>query len=216
MNRIVYTFFAVSLFFSLAAGAQAYEGKIEYDKKKQDAFLIEFPYSTEATNNALVKRMEQLGYKAKEEKGLFNRDKGFKVYKGALLSDISSNRMDYLIYIDKKGKKEKDGSILYLVILKDDGTNAMAGFDAADMQAARNFLAKLTPDVVAADLELQIQSQQDVVSKAEKKLSDLQKDKAELEEKLKKNEKDQDMTQKDIENQRQILESLKMKRVNNM
>lgn len=216
MNRIIYPFLALALFFSLAVSAQAYEGKIEYNKKKQDAFVIEFPYSQEATENAVVKRMEQLGYKAKEEKGLFNRDKGFKIYKNALLSDISSNRMDYLIYIDKKGKKDKDGSILYFVIMKDENTNAMTGFDAADMQAARNFLARLTPDVVAADLELQIKAQQDVLSKAEKKLSDLQKDKADLEEKLRKNEKEQDMTTKDIENQRQILESLKLKRVGSM
>ena len=215
MNRIIYPFLVLSILFSFAASAQAYEGKIEYDKKKQDAFVIEFAYSQEATSNAVVNKMEQLGYKAKEEKGIFNRDKGFKVYKGALLSEISSQRMDYLIYVDKKGRKDKDGSIVYLVIMKDDVTNAMTGFDAADMQAARNFLSNLMPFVIAADLELQISSQQDVVSKAEKKLSSLQKDKADLEEKIRKNEKDQDMTQKDIENQRQILEGLKLKRTSN-
>ena len=215
MNRIIYPFLVLSILFSFAASAQAYEGKIEYDKKKQDAFVIEFAYSQEATSNAVVNKMEQLGYKAKEEKGIFNRDKGFKVYKGALLSEISSQRMDYLIYVDKKGRKDKDGSIVYLVIMKDDVTNAMTGFDAADMQAARNFLSNLMPFVIAADLELQISSQQDVVSKAEKKLSSLQKDKADLEDKIRKNEKDQDMTQKDIENQRQILEGLKLKRTSN-
>jgi peptidoglycan hydrolase CwlO-like protein len=95
----------------------------------------------------------------------------------------------------------------------------MAKFDAYDVKQAKEFLNNLEPEVVAADLELQIKDQEDMVAKAEKKFRNLQSDKKDMEDKIKKlqddiqkNIKDQDDTQKDIENQRQILENLKLKR----
>jgi len=198
--------------------SQAYEGTVEYDKKKQAAFIIEYHYSSEAVENAILQKMEKLGYKGKAEKGLFNKDKGFRVYKNAFITEISSNSMDYMIRVDQKSRKAKDESIVYLVIIKD-GENAMAKFDAYDVRQAKTFLNNLEPEVVAADLELQIKDQEDMVAKAEKKFRNLQSDKKDMEDKIKKlqddiqkNIKDQDDTQKDIENQRQVLENLKLKR----
>ena len=210
MKKIVFSFWSVVLF-SAMASAQAYEGKTDFDKKKQSAFVIEFPYPPEAVENAIVKKMEKLGYKGREEKGIFNKDKGFHDYKNVYITDISSKRMDYMMKVERKSRREKDESILYLVILKD-GENAVPGFDAADMDHAKSFLNRLQPDVEAANLELQIKEQEDLVAKAEKKLRDLEHDKDELEKKLDQNKKDQEDTQRDIENQKQILESLKLKR----
>jgi hypothetical protein len=119
--------------------------------------------------------------------------------------------MDYIVKVERKSRKEKDESILYLLINKD-GENAISGFDAADMDRAKSFLNKLQPDVEAANLELQIQSQENIVEKAEKKLRDLEKEKEDLDKKLKENARDQENTQKDIENQRRVLENLKLKR----
>ena len=56
---------------------------ITYDKKKQRAIMIDYTYSAEAVQNAIVKKMERMGYKPKEEKGIFNKDKGFLVFKNA-------------------------------------------------------------------------------------------------------------------------------------
>ena len=200
----------------LSARSQAYEGKIDYDKKKQSAFVIEFPYPPEAVENAIMQKMEKLGYKGKEEKGLFNKDKGFRVYKNAYITDISEKKFDYIIEVERKSRKEKDEAILYLVILDKDGENAIMGFDAADMHNAKSFLNRLQPDVEAANLELQIRDQEDIVAKAEKKLRDLEKAKTDLENKLKDNIKDQEDTSKDIENQKKVLESLKLKRKDSM
>ena len=80
--------------------AQAYEGTIDYDKKKQDAFMIDYPFSQDAVQNAIIQKMEKLGYKVKEEKGLFNRDKGFLIFKGAYITDISPNSMDYIVKVE--------------------------------------------------------------------------------------------------------------------
>jgi hypothetical protein len=217
MRNLIFILCAILL--CMATGfAQAYEGNIEYNKNKERAFIIEYSYPAEAVENAFIQKMERMGYKGKEEKGMFNKDKGFIVFKSAFITDISSSSMDYIIKVEQKSRKEKDASILYLVISKDN-ENAMKNFDGYDVNRAKGFLNNLLPDVEAANLELQIKDQEEVVAKAEKKLKNLQNDKEDMEKKIKKleddvkdNLKDQEKTQKDIENQKQALEALKIKR----
>jgi hypothetical protein len=206
------------IFLSQIAFSQAYEGKIDYDKKKQAAFVIEFPYPSEAVENAFTKKMEKLGYKGKEEKGIFNKDKGFRVYKNAYITSITTQKMDYVIEVERKSRKEKDEAVLYMIILKGDD-NAISAFDASDMENAKNFLNSLLPEVEAANLELEIRSQEEIVAKAQKKLKTLESDKSDMEDKIRKlqndiekNIRDQEDTQKDIENQKEVLEGLKLKR----
>ena len=218
MKRTIFTLSAIFIFTTFIS-AQAYEGTVEYDKKKQTAFIVEYPYSPEAVENAFVKKMEALGYKPKEEKGLFNKDKGFMVFKSAFISDITAGAMDYIMKVEKKSRKEKDESILYLIINGKDGVNASSTFDGESMGLAKSFLNNLLPNVEAANLELQIKDQEDVVTKAEKKFRKLQDDKDDLEKKLKKlqddianNVRDQENTTKEIENQKLALQGLRDKR----
>lgn len=213
MSRLIFTLIILSLSAAIVS-AQAYEGKAEYDKKKQEAFVIQYHYSPDAVEMAVTQKMEKLGYRAKEEKGIFNKDRGALVYKNAYIKAISKEKLDYIIQIERKSRKENDESFLYLIILKDDGSNAEATFDAADTRAAEDFLNDLQPDVEAANLEIQIKGQEDIVAKAEKKLRGLQDDKVELEQKLEDNKRNQEDTQKDIENQKQLLDNLKLKRKN--
>jgi hypothetical protein len=217
MRKLIPALF-ILLSISTNAFTQAYESSTEYDKKKQLAIAIDYNYSEQAVENAIMKKMEKLGYNGKAEKGLFNRDKGFRVYKNTSISEISTKSMDYVIKVDQKSRKEVDKSIIYLVMLKD-GENAMSTLDASDIDNAKSFLNNLLPDVEAANLELQIDAQGDVLVKAEKKLRNLRSDKEDLENKIKKlqddiqkNLKDQDDAQKDIENQRKSLEDLKSRR----
>lgn len=191
--------------------AQAYESQVTYDKKKQQGLAIDYPYPAEAVENAFVKKLAAEGYKAREEKGILNRDKGFLVYKNTYITDISADRMDYLVKVERKSRKTDDGSILYLVILKGED-NALAGMDASAAGKAKSFLNNLQPLVEAADLELKIKAQEDAVAKSEKKLKDLKDDQLNLENKLKQNKADQETTQKDIEVQKQALGVLVGKR----
>ncbi|MGH2552771.1 MAG: hypothetical protein ACRDEB_03590 [Chitinophagaceae bacterium] len=209
MKNIVYTLGAVLLFSTLVS-AQAYEGKTEYNKKKQDAFIIEFHYPPQAVENAIIKSMEDMGYKGKEEKGIFNKDRGARVYKNAVISEISKRKFDYIIQIDRKSRKESDEAVMYLIIM-DNETNATAGFDAADMKSAKAFLNNLLPEVEAANLEIQINDQEEAVAKAEKRLKDLQSTQLELEKKLEDNKKNQEDTKNDIDTQKHILDGLKLK-----
>lgn len=201
----------LALCISVVSIAQAYEASIQYDKKKQPAIAIEYPFQSQAVENALVQKLSKMGYKAKEEKGILNRDKGFLVYKNIFITDINSDRMDYLVKIERKSRKESDESILYLVMLKDD-KNALTLLDAAGTGKAKSFLNNLLPEVEAADLELQILAQTEVVAKAEKKLRDLKEEQASLEQKILENRSGQEATQKDIEAQKQALGVLEGKR----
>lgn len=195
----------------IAARAQAFEDNVQYDKKKQPAIAINYNYPVLAVENAFVLKMEKMGYKAKEEKGIFNKDKGFIVFKNAYVTDISAGRMDYIIKVEKKSRKESDESVMYMIMMKD-GENAMIKMDAEDVGKAKLFLNNMLPDIEAANLEIQIKDQEDVVAKAEKKLRDLKDDQASLEKKLQQNKSDQEGTQKDIESQKQALGVLVGKR----
>lgn len=202
----------VALVFENIVSAQAYEGTIEYDKKKQDAFMIDYPYPPEAVENAITKKMAKLGYKPKEEKGLFNKDKGFKVYKDAFITDINADRMDYIIKVEPKSRKNQDESVVYMIIQKD-GNNAKSAFDVMQVEKTKTFLSHLQPDVVAESLELDIKAQEEAVSKAEKKLRGLKDDQTDLEKKLKDNQSAQKDTEKEIEAKKQALDALKAKRI---
>jgi hypothetical protein len=210
MKKILFSLFMV-LGFSIMASAQAYEGTIQYDKKKQRAVIIDYPYSAEAVQNAIVKKMELLGYKAKEEKGLLNKDKGFLIYKNAYVTDISNDRIDYMVKVERKSRKEDDAAVLYIIMNKD-GQNALDVLDAYGVDRAKSFLNNMMPDIEAANLELQIKAQEEVIAKAEKKLRSLRDDQTSLEKKLQDNKIDQENTQKDIENQKQALGTLIGKR----
>ena len=201
----------LGLLMTVISFGQSYEATIQYDKKKQQAIAIDFVYQPQAVENAIVQKLAKMGYKPKEEKGILNRDKGFLVFKNIFITDILSDRMDYLIKVERKSRKETDESIMYLVMLKDD-KNALGMMDAADAGRAKSFLNNLLPEVEAADLELQIIAQQEVVAKAEKKLRDLKEEQTSLERKIADNKTNQDNTQKDIESQKQALGVLEGKR----
>ncbi len=200
--------------FSAYSAAQAYEGTIEYDKKKQQAIMIDYSYPPEAVENAIVQKLGRQGFKAKEEKGFLNKDKGFLVFKNIYVTDISNDRMDYIIKVERKSRKENDESVLYMIINKN-GENILERMDADDADRAKSFLNNMIPDIDASSLELQIKDQEETVTKAEKKMRGLKDDQVTLERKLDDNQKAQMDTQKDIDNQKQTLEMLRGKRKTN-
>jgi gas vesicle protein len=216
MRKMIFSAFIT--FSCMVASAQAFEDKIEYNKVKQACLVMEYKFSPLAVENAVISKMNKLGYKGKEERGMFNKDKGFRVYKGAMIADITASRYDYIINIDKKSRKETDEAVLYLIIMTDDG-NALSRLNTEELGKAKAFLYNLLPDIEEANLELEILAQEDVVSKAEKRLNTLRSDKEEMEKKIKKlqddikdNEKDQERQTSEIENHRKALEALKGKR----
>ena len=213
MKRISLLFLSV-LVITVSVSAQAYESAIQYNKIKQQGIAIDYSYPPQAVENAIVKKLEKMGYKPKEEKGILNRDKGFLVYKNIYFTDISKNRMDYFIKVEKRNRRAEDASILHMIIMKGD-QNALETMESNDVGKAKFFLNNMLPEIESANLELQIKAQEEVVAKAEKKLAGLRQDKLDLEARLLANNKSQDDTIKEIEAQKQSLEALRGKRTKN-
>jgi hypothetical protein len=199
------------------AFSQAYESSLDYNKKKQKAIVLECGYPEEAAENAIIEKLKGLGNKSREEKGMFNSDKGMIIFRNAYVTEISDKDMDFIVKVERKSRKEKDMTNVYLLIMKN-GENMLAGSDSY-AEHAKDFLNKLLPDIEVANLELKIKSQEDEVTKAEKKFKDLQDDQSGMEKKIKdlqddlrKNAKTQEEQQKEIGNQRGLLDVLKGKR----
>lgn len=200
-----------ALLLSIMTFAQSYETNITYDKKKQKAIAVDYAYSQEAVQNAISGRIQKAGHNAKEEKGLFNKDKGFIVIRDAFVTEISDERLDYILKVDRKSRKDKDESTLYLVVNKN-GEDMISSMSAEEIRKVKSFMNDLAPDIEEANLELQIKAQDDVVVKAEKKFKDLQNEKSDLEKRLQKNQQEIEAQEKHIESQRSALELLRSKR----
>ena len=198
--------------------AQAHEGSVEYNKGKQACIVMEYNYPPEAVENAMRAKLLKLGYGGKEEKGMFNKDKGFRVYKETTVGEISPNKYDYAINIERKSHKDADETIVSLVIFKDDA-NALSKLSKEELEKVKSFLNNLLPEVEASNLELLIGAQILTVEKADNKLKTLEDDRIQLESKMKKlqeelekNIKDQEIQKKEIENQNRSLDALKGRR----
>ena len=209
MNRIL----LLAAFFGLALSsmAQAYEDKITYDKKKQECIAIDYSYSAEAVENAIINRFKTMGYKVKEEKGLFNSDKGFIMFENAYVTDISRERYDYIFKVERKSRKEEDKSQLYMIIYKKD-ENALDKMESVSVGRAKTFLNNMITDIEAADLEIQITNQEENITKLEKRLKNLQEDRLELEKKMADNAKNQDETIQLLDTGKKDLDVLREKR----
>ena len=192
--------------------AQVYEGTAEFDKKKMAAFIAEYAYPAEAVENAIIKRFAKLGYRPREEKGILNRDKGFKVFNGSIMPDITEGQADFLVKVESRSRKGKEDAVLTLVVTQ--GGTAL-GKSVSDSRAekVKDYLRGLGPDVAAESLELDIKAQEEAIAKAERKLETLKKDQADLERKLEANKQSQRDTENEISAKKEGLELLKSRRV---
>lgn len=195
------------------AWAQPYEGKVEYDKKRQDAFLCDFAATPEAVELAIIKYFQNLGYKPVEEKGFLNKDKGFKIFKDAFVNDLNNEKYDYLVKVEGRAKKSTESATLSFVMMKG-AANQKTDMKEDEIKKVKRFLSSLEPNVQREYLELQIKAQEDQVSKSQKKLSTLKAEQIELEKKLQTNKSTQQDTEKEISAKQTALEVLKAKRSN--
>ncbi|MBI2729565.1 MAG: hypothetical protein HYX40_02225 [Sphingobacteriales bacterium] len=207
MRKII--LLAAMLIISRFSFAQSYEGTVDYQKNKQATAVLELPYPPGVVEDAIKDKMKRMGYSGKESKG-------FIVFKG--VRDSTGKEMDYLLRVERKSRKEKDESVVYLFGQGANIDMAKTG-EGSDIDYLKTQLNKMQPDIEAYHLEVQIADQEETVKKAEKKYDNLQDDQKSLEKKLKKlqddiadNKKDQENQQKEIENQKKVLETLKAKR----
>jgi hypothetical protein len=200
---------------SLIAYAQttASEGSTDFQRTTQPAAIIELPYAEKVVEKALKEYMSKKGYKESESKG-------FKVYRGYKLRTIHDYSSDLYFKIERKSRREKDLTVVFLVAGKtgeDIKTRLVS--DNLSIDGAKDLLEDMVPGIAAYDLEVQIQDQDDVLKKADKKYSGLLDDQKDyekriknLEDKLVENKKNQEKQLEEVKKQKELLQTLKDKR----
>src|ERR1700712_4997453 len=104
MKRI-FLLLTVSLALRSAISAQAYAGKLEYQKTQQPVAIIELPYNQDVVEDGIKDYMAKRGLKGASSKG-------FNVFRGTKLDSADADASDLYFKIDRKSRKEKDVAVI--------------------------------------------------------------------------------------------------------
>lgn len=182
----------VMLLSRLAVQAQptAYQSKTEYQKTQQDAASIDLPYSEDLAEQAIKDYMGKKGLKGSSQKG-------FTLYHGIRLGDTASTMNDLLFKVDRRNRDKNASTVTMLVVMAGEDPAKRSPGAPFPLEDAKVFLNGLIPAFVAADLEIQIQAQETILKKSQKKCNGLQDDQSDLEKKIRNAQSDLDQNKKD-------------------
>jgi hypothetical protein len=208
MKKILFLLFATISF--LAAKAQAVEAQVPYNKVNQPAVTAEFITDVDIAEKAVSEDLKTRGF------GKGKSAKGFTLYQAINFTEISADKIDLYIKTEKKSKKEKDKTILTVLVSKGYDNFVSSTTEPKMIAAVMNYVNGLKPKFETGNLEVQIKEQEDVIKKEEKRQNnliddgtDLEKKKRKVEDDIASNKKDQEKQKAEVEKQKQILETLK-------
>lgn len=194
---------------------QAQNGSVVHQKVRHDAAVLELPYTPDMVNAALN------DYLSKKGKSKVEDVKGFTTYRNTQPLAEDSVNADLYFKVERKSRKDKDASIVSLLLRKPMDNTTTANVHHLDMEEAKTYLNNLMPTFVAYELEESIKEQNKSLIEAESKLKGMQRDNDDLKDKIKGLEKDlENNTQKQqaqteaINHQKQKLAELVAQRKN--
>jgi hypothetical protein len=205
------------LFIGATAHAQpkAVDGSTDFQRSTQPAAIIELPYAEAIVQKAIEEYMLKKGAKGSESRG-------FQVFRGYKLQSRHDYTSDLYFKAERKSRKDKDMSVIYLVTgksgtdIKTRNTSDDKGLDGAD-----DLLEDLASFVEAYALDVQIKDQETAVKKLETKINDLVEDsisidkrKKALEEKIQQNVLERQKQKTEADKQKEVLEAMKGRRKN--
>jgi hypothetical protein len=204
MKKII--LFLSILLVSVLVYGQAYEGTVQYQKGLQPAAVIELPYPPSVVNAAMD------DYLSKKGKSRANDIKGFSTFRNTQPLQNDSINADLYFKTERKSRKEKEVTVVSLLVLPNAQQTSAGDLHYLDMNDAKDYLNGLATAIEAYNLELTIKDQNDAVIKAEAKYKnltnegeDLENKRTAIEKKIADNKNDQQQQLKDIENQKQKL-----------
>ena len=213
MKRIILPFLALLLSFSLQAQPRAHEATADFQRTTQPAAIIELPYAEEVVQKAVDEYMSKKGVRAADSHD-------YKVYRGYKLRSAHDHNSDLYFKVDRKSRRDKDVSIVYLVVGKN-GEDVKTRTDGgkASLDGATDLLDDMVASIEAYSLELQIKDQEELLKKNQKKFDGLVQDSVDytkkmktLQDKLDQNRRDRDNQQTELKKQADILDVLRGKR----
>lgn len=210
MKKLIYIL-SVLLYLNSNAYSQAQYIFIEFKDAQRPAVQTEFSFSEKTVTSVIDDKLSKKGYKSKEVKG-------FTFYKDVILPELGARQYDLYFRADRKGRKDKDITVVTMLISVGNENFISSSSDSIAMNNANKFLTNLLPEIATYDIQLQVNAQQEAVSKAEKKYKslqedaeDLQKKKKRLEEQMEDNLKAQKEQQAEVEKQRQLYDAVRSK-----
>jgi hypothetical protein len=198
----------MALFFILPAQAQsnASEGTIEYHKGDKVAATIELPYPPEVVEDAIKDFLSKKGVKE-------SKYKGFSIFRSTRMYDSDLNVNDLHFKVERKSRKEKDVSVVYLLVGRPgENVGLRTKDDRYKVDDGKGFLNNMAPSIDAYNLEVDIKNQDETVKKTEKKMKNLQEEQKELEKKLEANKKEQEKQTEEMTKQKTTLEAMQGRR----
>lgn len=207
---------AFTFFYSLASIGQSRYTIAQFNKKDVPGVIGEIPFVESTVRESIDKNFEKLGYKGKKVKD-------FVVYSSVVLKELDNAPHDIYVFVDRKSRQEKDVSLVTFLIGKGFDNFASDTADADLINQTKLYINSLREVAAAYDLELQINAQEDVIKKNEKKVeslmddnNSLQKKKKKIDDEIAQNNLEQVNQKAENERQKLILENLKAKRkINN-
>ena len=186
---------------------QAQEGRVEYQKSQLPAAVIELPYAPDIVSAALN------DYLSKKGKSKGNDLKGFTTFRNTQLAQNDSANADLYFRVERKGKQDKETSIVSLLLtMPKEGEVTANKVHYLNMEQAKTYLNELVPAIEAYNLEMQIKDQNQAVIKAESKYksladdgADLEKKRVTIEKKIQDNKNEQQAQGTEVGNQKQKL-----------
>ena len=206
-----------------AALAQSSVTSVSYNKTNQPALMLELPYDEEVSEGFIISNLKKTGYDAETKGKLFwkqNKLNGFYIFKDVRLEGLSQP-VDLYFKVERKGRKAKDESIIYMLVSKGNEQFISSGSDDEIYSASKSFLNGFTDQSAVYKLDLDIKAQEEKVKDAEKKLDkmrdqekDLNKKIEQLQKDLKENQENQQSQARTIQSEKEKLNELRMRKGN--
>jgi peptidoglycan hydrolase CwlO-like protein len=207
---------------SLNAMAQSSATKIAYNKTEQPGLVMELPYTTQVAEDFIVENLKKIGYQPETSGSMFwkkNKVNGFYTFKGVQLDSNLAQRVDLYFKVEPKSRKEKDKSIVYLLVQKEDASFVSYETSEKIFGTAKGFMNSFVDGAASFKLDLDINDQDLFIQKEEQRLRKLREEEAnlrkrieQLQEDLKNNKADQEAQEKKIANEKLKLDELKAKK----
>lgn len=206
LTALMIVFFMINI-----ATAQSSYTTVSYNKTSQPGLMLELPYNTDVSEGFIIDNLKKTGYDPETKGKLFwkqNKLNGFYIFKDVHLEG-AKDLVDLYFKVDQKSKREKNTSIIYLLVGKQE--SFLSSSDEDTYNAARKFLNGFIDKSAAYKLDLDIKNQENVVKDAEKKFDKLRDDEKDINKKIDQLQKDLRKNQEDQKNQQQTIENEKKK-----
>lgn len=198
---------------TLSVNAQSQTGITTFNKSPQPSVMYNLPFSQEAVFNGVENKMSPYGKPKKV--------KGFSMYKNVLVPEISNEPLTIYFNAEKKSNRDNGNAVLTMMLSNEFDRFYSPEENSGLFAKAVTYLNSFEAPVAAASLELQINDQDNVVKKTDKKLKNLRDDgidyenqKKKLDAKIAQNISEVAAQEKEADKQKEQLDALIKQRKN--